>query len=191
MSEYFGPLMRSSRAREQRANERFLPLSRERSFRWFHEALVFETSLRPLPPLMFVGFSHRFLPFASNAGISKVLSGASFVVCSNFLSSARHYSASPSGSTFLILSPSQTAQVSISSCLRSCLLLRSGARLLANELLRRAVQVDGALPAGFAAPIVGPTTTQAFRQFMTCVSQLTRQAVFVTSGRRGAFSTTR
>ena len=68
MSEYFGPLMRSSRAREQRANERFLPLSRERSFRWFHEALVFETSLRPLPPLMFVGFSHRFLPFASNAG---------------------------------------------------------------------------------------------------------------------------
>ena len=71
MSEYFGPLMRSSRAREQRANERFLPLSRERSFRWFHEALVFETSLRPLPPLMFVGFSHRFLPFASNAGISK------------------------------------------------------------------------------------------------------------------------
>src|SRR3979490_521478 len=45
--------MRSSRAREQRANERFLPLSRERSFRWFHEALVFETSLRPLPPLMF------------------------------------------------------------------------------------------------------------------------------------------
>ena len=112
-------------------------------------------------------------------GISKVLSGASFVVCSNFLSSARHYSASPSGSTFLIVSPSQTAQVSISSCLRSCLLLRSGARLLANELLRRAVQVDGALPAGFAAPIVGPTTTQAFRQFMTCVSQLTRQAVFV------------
>jgi len=97
MSEYFGPLMRSSRAREQRANERFLPLSRERSFRWFHEALVFETSLRPLPPLMFVGFSHRFLPFASNAGISKVLSGASFVVCSNFLSSARHYSASPFG----------------------------------------------------------------------------------------------
>jgi hypothetical protein len=73
MSEYFGPLMRSSRAREQRANERFLPLSRERSFRWFHEALVFDTSLRPLPPLMFVGFSHRFLPFASNAGISKVL----------------------------------------------------------------------------------------------------------------------
>jgi hypothetical protein len=62
MSEYFGPLMRSSRAREQRANERFLPLSRERSFRWFHEALVFETSLRPLPPLMFVGFSHCFLP---------------------------------------------------------------------------------------------------------------------------------
>ena len=40
---------------------------------------------------------------------SKVLSGASFVVCSNFLSSARHYSASPRGSTFLILSPSQTA----------------------------------------------------------------------------------
>ena len=76
--------MRSSRAREQRANERSLPLSRERSFRWFHEALVFETSLRPLPPLMFVGFSHRFLPFASNAGISKVLSGACFVVCSNF-----------------------------------------------------------------------------------------------------------
>jgi hypothetical protein len=87
--------MRSSRAREQRANEQFLSLSRERSFGWFHEALVFETSLRPLPPLMFVGFSHRFLPFASNAGISKVLSGASLVVRSNFLSSARHYSASP------------------------------------------------------------------------------------------------
>src|ERR1700721_492392 len=83
MSQYFCPLMRSARAREQRANERFLPLSRERSVRWFHEALVFETSLRPLPPLMFVGFSHRFLPFASNSGISKVLSGASFVVCSN------------------------------------------------------------------------------------------------------------
>src|ERR1700721_89514 len=71
MSQYFCPLIRSSRAREQRANERFLPLSRERSFRWFHEALVFETSLRPLPPLMFVGFSHRFLPLASNAGISR------------------------------------------------------------------------------------------------------------------------
>ena len=93
MSEYFGPLMRSSRAREQRANERFLPLSRERSFRWFHEALVFETSLRPLPPLMFVGFSHRFLPFASNAGISKVLSGASFVVAPlQPCPSARHIS---------------------------------------------------------------------------------------------------
>ena len=37
----------------------------------FHEALVFETSLRPLPPLMFVGFSHRFVPFVSNARISK------------------------------------------------------------------------------------------------------------------------
>src|SRR5437588_9885282 len=52
-----GPLMRSSRARKQRANERFLPLPLEGSFRWFHEALVFETSLRSMPPSMFVGLA--------------------------------------------------------------------------------------------------------------------------------------
>jgi hypothetical protein len=43
-----GPLR--SRAREQRSNERFLSPPLERSFGWFHEALVFETSLRSLSP---------------------------------------------------------------------------------------------------------------------------------------------
>jgi hypothetical protein len=44
-----GPLR--SRAREQRSNERFLSPPLEESFGWFHEALVFETSLRSLSPL--------------------------------------------------------------------------------------------------------------------------------------------
>src|ERR1700731_4110752 len=43
-----GPLR--SRAREQRSNERFLSPPLEGSFGWFHEALVFEASLRSLSP---------------------------------------------------------------------------------------------------------------------------------------------
>jgi hypothetical protein len=39
--------------------------------------------------------------------------------------------------------------------------------------------VHGAVPAGLEVLVVGPTVTQAFWQFMTCVSQLTRQAVDV------------
>ena len=35
------------------------------------------------------------------------------------------------------------------------------------------------MPAGLGVPVAGPTTTQAFWQFMTCVSQLTRHAVEV------------
>src|SRR5260370_1409457 len=41
------------------------------------------------------------------------------------------------------------------------------------------LRVQGALPAGFRVPVVGPTTTQAFWQFITWVSQATKQAVDV------------
>jgi hypothetical protein len=39
-----GGCLRSSRAREQRANELLLPLSLDRSFRRFHESLVLNAS---------------------------------------------------------------------------------------------------------------------------------------------------
>jgi hypothetical protein len=35
---------------EKRSDKGFLPLPRQRPLRWFHEALVFETSFRSLPP---------------------------------------------------------------------------------------------------------------------------------------------
>ena len=41
------------------------------------------------------------------------------------------------------------------------------------------LRVQGELPAGFRVPVVGPTTTQAFWQFITWVSQATKQAVDV------------
>jgi hypothetical protein len=41
------------------------------------------------------------------------------------------------------------------------------------------LRVHGAVPAGLGVPVAGPTTTQAFWQFMTCVSQPTWQAVDV------------
>jgi hypothetical protein len=47
---------------------------------------------------------------------------------------------------------------------------------------------DGRVPAGFAAPIVGPTTTQAFWQFMTCVSQATKHTVDVCDDMQGSRS---
>ena len=46
-------------------------------------------------------------------------------------------------------------------------------------------KLQGALPAGFTAPVVGPTTTQAFWQFMTCVSQATKHAVDVCDDIKG------
>jgi len=44
---------------------------------------------------------------------------------------------------------------------------------------------NGQVPAGFAAPIVGPTTTRAFWQFMTCVSQATKHTVDVCDDIKG------
>ena len=41
------------------------------------------------------------------------------------------------------------------------------------------LRVQGELPAGFRVPVAGPTTTQAFWQFITWVSQATKQAVDV------------
>jgi hypothetical protein len=39
------------------------------------------------------------------------------------------------------------------------------------------LRVQGELPAGFRVPVGDPTTTQAFWQFMACVSQVPEQAV--------------
>jgi hypothetical protein len=63
--------------------------------------------------------------------------------------------------------------------------LRSGARLLANELLGRAVQIARRIAGGVHGTSRRPTTTQAFWQFMTCVSQATKHAVDVCDDIKG------
>src|SRR5260370_41535881 len=66
---------------EKRSDKGFLPLPRQRPLRWFCEALVFDAPFRSLPPYTFLSFTHRFLPFASAAGIFESLSTTGLLPC--------------------------------------------------------------------------------------------------------------